>query len=274
MWLSAISSLLRCRYCVRTSPTLSANMNRRQRRAKDPGPQAAALQSADDIPLSRPSEDEAKARGKTLYEIAAERQAQMSTAAKPFSAVDAKKENVKYVKITPDGKTVDVTENGDVIKAQAPDDDEVSPMLDSLFLASSLSALHFTLDVLTVHQYAEQLRLLPILLNTVSVVFPTLFFLVHFLHGHLLSLPSAALSQRSKNFFSLLQQGLFIATANVAGCYLIHLTNDKGYYAVMKKAPSVGTVWVWSVLELGLIGSLAGVTGPGIFAWYHGHSIW
>jgi hypothetical protein len=247
------------------------NMNRRQRRAK--GPQTATLQSADDIPMSRPREDEAKPRGKTLYEIAADRQAQMGIAGKPFSAVDATKENVKYVKITPDGKTVDVTENGEVVKPH-DDDDEAGPVLDTLFLASSLSALHFTLDVLTVHQYAEQLRLPPIFLNTLLVVFPTLFFLVHLLHGHLPLLSSAALSERTRNIFSLFQQGLFIITANVAGCYLIHLTNDKGYYAVMKKAPSVGTIWVWSVLELGLIGSLAGVTGPGIFAWYYGHSIW
>lgn len=250
----------------------STTMNRRQRRAK--GLQTATLESADDIPLARPGNDGDGTRGKTktLYEIAAERQAQMSSQGQGFSAVNATKENVKYVKITPDGKTVEVTEDG---KELAQSQEEApTPVLDSLFLASSLSALHFTLDVLTVHQYAEKLRLPPIFLNTLLVVFPTLVFLVHLLHGHLLGLPNAALSQRTREFLSILQQGMFIATANVAGCYLIHLTNDRGYYAVMKKAPSVGTVWVWSVLELGLMGSLAGVTGPGIYAWYHGHSIW
>jgi hypothetical protein len=247
-------------------------MNRRQRRAK--GPQTATLESADDIPLARPDTQEGSTRGKTktLYEIAAERQAQMGAQGQGFSALNATKENVKYVKVTPDGKTVEVTEDGkEIAKSQ---DEEPTPVLDSLFLASSLSALHFTLDVLTVHQYAEKLRIPPIFLNTVLVVFPTLFFLVHLLHGHLLGLPNAAISQRTRNILNILQQAMFIATANVAGCYLIHLTNDKGYYAVMKKAPSVGTVWVWSVLELGLLGSLAGVTGPGVYAWIHGHSIW
>lgn len=247
-------------------------MNRRQRRAK--GLQTTPLESVDNIPLVRPTEHAPILRGKTLYEIAAERQAQISTTGQSFSAVDATMDNVKYVKITPDGKTVDITEDGKVIATKPSSDEEPTPVLDSLFLAASLSALHFTLDVLTVHQYAEKLRLPPIFLNTVLVVFPTLVFLVHLVHGHLLSVPPAALSQKTRAVFSLLQQGLFIATANVAGCYLIHLTNDKGYYAVMKKAPSVGTVWVWSVLELGLIGSLAGVTGPGLYAWYHGHSIW
>lgn len=249
-------------------------MNRRQRRAK--GPQTATLESPDDIPLARPDSQGESKRGKTktLYEIAAERQAQMGAQGRGFSAVNATKENMKYVKVTPDGKTVDVTEDGKEI-AQSQDEEPI-PVLDSLFLASSLSALHFTLDVLTVHQYAEaeKLRLVPIFLNTLMVVFPTLFFLIYLLHGHLLRLPNAALSQRTRKFLRILQQGTFIATANVAGCYLIHLTNDKGYYAVMKKAPSVGTVWVWSVLELGLLGSLAGVTGPGIYAWYYGHSIW
>ena len=247
-------------------------MNRRQRRAK--GPQTAPLQSVDDIALSRPLEDAAGPRSKTFYEIAAERQARMSTKGQPFPAIDATKANVKYVKITPDGTTVDVPMDGQEVAAQSSEDEEPHPVLDSLFLACSLSALHCTLDVLTVHQYAEELRLPPILLNTVLLVFPTLLFLIHLMHGHLLPSTIAASSQRTRAVFSLLQQTLYIATANVAGCYLIHLTNDKGYYAVMKKAPSVGTVWVWSVLELGLIGSLAGVTGPGVYAWYYGHSVW
>ena len=247
-------------------------MNRRQRRAK--GPQTATLESADDIPLSRPiaSRSEPRGKSKTLYEIAAERQAQLGIQGQGLSAISATKESVRYVKVTPDGNTVDVTEDG--TEHVASEDEELTPVLDSIFLASSLSALHFTLDVLTVHQYAEELRLPPIFLNTLLVVFPTLFFLIHLLHGHLLKLPSIALSQKSKKFLAVLQQVSFITTANVAGCYLIHLTNDKGYYAVMKKAPSVGTVWVWCVLELGLIGSLAGVSGPGIYAWYYGHGIW
>jgi hypothetical protein len=40
----------------------------------------------------------------------------------------------------------------------ATDTEEISPFLDTLFLASSLSALHFTLEVLTVHQYAQNLH--------------------------------------------------------------------------------------------------------------------
>lgn len=37
------------------------------------------------------------------------------------------------------------------------------------------------------------------------------------------------------------------------GCYLIHITNVYGYLAVMKNAPGIGCLWIWSVVELDLL---------------------
>lgn len=34
---------------------------------------------------------------------------------------------------------------------------------------------------------------------------------------------------------------------------MVHATNRYGYYAVMKKAPGIGTLWIWCVVELDAI---------------------
>ncbi len=38
----------------------------------------------------------------------------------------------------------------------------------------------------------------------------------------------------------------------VAGCYLIYVTNMKGYLATQKRAPPLGCLWIWAVVELDL----------------------
>ena len=149
----------------------------------------------------------------------------------------------------------------------------ISPLLDSLLLASSLSALHFTLEVLTVHQYAQELRFPPIFVHTVLVAFPILLFAVHLAHGHVPLVSGLNTSNALRQGMEAAHQVVFLVFANITGCYLIYLTNDKGYYAVMKRAPSMGTVWVWCVLELGLVGAVLGVIGPGLYAWYNGYGI-
>lgn len=40
------------------------------------------------------------------------------------------------------------------------------------------------------------------------------------------------------------------------GCYLIYITNVYGYIAVMKNAPGIGCLWIWSVIELDLLWAL------------------
>lgn len=202
--------------------------------------------SAADVPLEKKFRAATK---KTLYEIAGERESQLSPG------------------------------NGDakIITVLPPVDGEekefVSPVLDTFFLAASLAALHFTLEVLTVHQYAQDLRFSPIFGHTLLVAWPTLFFAIHLVRGHLLPFSRVKLSDHARQRIAVARQTLFLVTANVAGCYLIRLTNEGGYYAVMKKAPSVGTIWVWCVLELGLVGAMAGVAGPGLYAWYYSYGL-
>ena len=260
---------------------------------------SANLTSAADIPMSHPSIT--RAEGKTLLEIAAERQAQLSPHGQAFfnskSNNNATSTSTQFLTISPNGELKEEpghsptdtrrhnnNNNNEAITTTTTPREEppppppaISPILDTIFLALPLSSLHFTLSFLTAHQYAQELRVRPIVLDTVFVAFPTLTLVIHLLHGHLFFFSTSTrstLSSTVQKALTVAQQILFLLAANVAGCYLIHLTNDRGYYAVMKKAPSIGTIWVWSIIELGLLGALAGVAGPGLYAWWNGYGIW
>ncbi|KIX08532.1 uncharacterized protein Z518_03188 [Rhinocladiella mackenziei CBS 650.93] len=249
-------------------------MNRKQRRAKASSNQPTS-QTADDIPLARPdtTSPSRKTKAKTLLEIAAERQAQLN----PNRSVNktiSKPENIVQLKIGEDGQIINdpASASSSLLNPDSENGSEPeTPWLDTLLLASTLSAVHFTLEVLTVHQYAQELHFPPIIAHTTFVAFPTLTVVIALFHGVLLPI---SLPQAVRLWVLALRQVVYVLTANIAGCYLIQLTNDKGYYAVMKNAPGIGTIWVWAVLELGLTGALAGVVGPGIFAWWFGYGIW
>lgn len=252
-------------------------MNRRQRRSAAAKSGASPVQSAEDIPLSRPfvEPQSAQARAKTLYELADERQRELAnkdTNSSSWSSLftssyaGSKSASTKFVTIDPDGSI-----SGNRPEDAGDDANDYSaspfPILDTLFLALPLSCIHFTLSVLTAHQYAQALEFQPLIISTVFVAFPFLMFLIHLCHGHLI--PSSITS--GVHVPTVISQLCYFIAANIAGCYLIHVTNDRGYYAVMKRAPAIGTLWVWTVLELGLIGAIGGLLGPGLFAWYYGY---
>lgn len=242
-------------------------MNRKQRRAKDPS--GFSIQNASDIPLSRPVKHDSR-KTKTLLELAAEREAQLNPGTRKFNP-GVKPENIVEVKIGQDGQVIpnEALQNLEAgVEARSE-----TPWLDAILLVISLAAIHFTLEFLTVHQYAQELRYMPIVARTLFVALPTLFALVTLFHGLLLPISSDNFSSSVQRWIKVLRQLSYVVMANVAGCYLIHVTNDRGYYAVMKTAPAIGTIWVWTVLELGLLGALAGVVGPGLYAWWHGYGI-
>ena len=54
----------------------------------------------------------------------------------------------------------------------------------------------------------------------------------------------------------------FLIAAIFLGSKLIAMTNEDAYYAVMKRAPSIGTLWLWSILELPLFAALLGAVIP------------
>lgn len=248
---------------------------RRERRAQA----SSSTQTAgDDLRTMRPSDDPRNKTkpAKTLLEIAAERQALQSHL--PAGAT-LKESNVVNVTIDDDGtvRTLDgsplpaglsaTAQDGKVVETSA-DSEAISPLLDTLLLSLPLSAVHFTLAVLCMHQYAQELKFGPLLKETALRALPTLTLLIHLFRGHLLRV---RVSEGVRTAVLLLRSVCYLVVANVAGCYLLMLTNDRGYYAVMKNAPGVGAIWIWAVLEMGLAGALGGVAGPAGYGWYKGY---
>ncbi len=73
-------------------------------------------------------------------------------------------------------------------------------------------------------------------------------------------------------YCSALRQVFFLATSVGAGCYLIHVTNRYGYLAVMRQAPPLGCLWVWSVVELDLALAVLSLACAGGYMWQKGYS--
>lgn len=262
------------------------NRRRRQRLARQsaatPTPVPDRNSSAADTPLSKnPPSNPSEAKRMTLYEIAAERQAELAHNGQPFpktaNQTDSSESSIaaKFVTLFPSAD-ISTTTPTDALFSDTPATDLPNAILDTLLLSIPLSTLHFTLSFLTAHQYAQQdlVSIQALLKQTALVACPTLTLLIHIFHGHAIPFTLTTKSSPSTRAATRLAlQVFYVIVANVAGCYLIYLTNDKGYYAVMKRAPAIGTLWVWCIIELGLLGALAGVLGPWIFAWWNGYGV-
>ena len=235
-------------------------MTRRDRRAANQSSKASStLDSASDIPLSHP-DTSAPRPAKTLFQLAEERRSQLQPSSQPFSSPNAS--NTVNVKISEDGSTTRL----DTIIL------EDSPWFDTLLYSITYTGLHFTLAVLCMHQYLDEMDYWKLGSESVFMAFPALVMVVGLFHGAMVpkGLRNAygKAEEKTKVVVYGSRQMALLVVANVSGVYLIHLCNDRGYYAVMKNAPSVGVLWVWSVVEMGIVGAVLGVVGPvGVARW-------
>lgn len=62
--------------------------------------------------------------------------------------------------------------------------------------------------------------------------------------------------------------------AIAAGGHLVKISNEDPYMAVMKQAPELGTLWVWSVVESRWELALAGVLAVAGWGWARGYAFW
>ncbi|MCJ1372040.1 hypothetical protein MMC20_003261 [Loxospora ochrophaea] len=234
----------------------STPRNRKERRAlaKANG-QKPTPTSASEIPLSQPSRAPPNPKTKTLLDIAHEHQSLLQNG-QPFASTPSSDtplpSNITTATINPNGILSHST------APPPPDPDElIGPFGTSLVHALTLSMLYFTLTLLVYHQYAESYTYGTIFSLTLTT-FPVLFLLVYLLHPYAPLLPT---------------QMLFAGMSVAAGCYLLKSSHEDAYLAVMKRAPSLGTLWVWCVVEMRLpwaVGSLALVGG---YAWRWGYGI-
>ena len=157
----------------------------------------------------------------------------------------------------------------DGLKDENLDEPVIGRLAESILWSITLTMLHFTLDVLVTHQYAVELSW-PVIVKRSAQAFPSMPTTYHYYHlltklviillfysFHPHPSPSVLLPRLPPQIQPLLHQLLFFVTSVSAGCYLIHVSNTYGYYAVMKQAPGLGCLWVWSVIELDLLGAAA-----------------
>jgi hypothetical protein len=144
-------------------------------------------------------------KGKTLFELAEERQREINKAKPGYVAED--------------------------------EEASIGPLGDAILYSMSMAMLHFTLDVIVYNQYREAVVWTEIVKRTASA-WPIFLVLVYLTHVEFsLRLP-------------LLRNLMFMTGGIAAGCYLVFSGNNHGYFYVMKAAPPVATLWIWSVVEM------------------------
>ncbi|KAI0857946.1 hypothetical protein F4860DRAFT_505689 [Xylaria cubensis] len=154
------------------------------------------------------------------------------------------------------------------------DDGELSPtaerIMDSLLWTVSLAMLHFTLDVLVQNQYAMEISW-PQIMKRALIAFNVFFAFFYVLHPH----PSSPVLMPGlpRRFQHPLRQTIFFVASTVSGCYLIDISSNYGYMAVMKQSPPLGCLWIWSVIELDLIPALVSLSIAGGFFYQGGYSL-
>ncbi|GAM88905.1 hypothetical protein ANO11243_069390 [Dothideomycetidae sp. 11243] len=238
-----------------------SSRNRRERRAdaKKTGKPFVPLTSAADIPMAVP--DFSRPTSQTLYDLAEERQRDLISKGQPFSTKHGdglardEQGRVLLPAEKPDRKDQPATEADD------DDDPAIGPLGNAIFLSVTLTILHFTLNVLVHNQYGSAPPTVSPLAWQSVAAGPYLLAAVY-----LLKHPAVANRPVAK-------QCLHFGIGTVAGCYLIWIGNKESYIDVMARAPSVGAVWIWSVVEMKLLWAVTSLGICGLWVWWHGFSM-
>ena len=218
--------------------------NRKERRAaaRESGKPIAPPTSTPKFKLQQP--DRSAPKSKTLMDLYEEKKALLEQG-QPFDK--------KYE----DGLVRD--EGGNILEAGLGDGEPIGPVGNAIFWAFSLAIVHFTLDVLVFNQYRQEIEWGEIFQRSL-IVLPALFLLLF------------TMASETASRFPLLKQIFFFAVGVGAGCYVIYAANKYSYYAVMKRAPPLGTLWIWSVIEMNLPFAAVSLVVNFGFLWYNGYS--
>ncbi|POS73984.1 hypothetical protein DHEL01_v207623 [Diaporthe helianthi] len=169
-------------------------------------------------------------------------------------------------------------QNGEAVGEDDDEDDDdndegLSPgaerLLETLLYSVSLAMLHLTLDVLVQQQYAMDMEWFKIIQRALQALM-AFTALVYALHPH--AAATTVIPGLPQRFQNHARQAIFVAIGTAAGCYLIHITNKYSYIAVLKQAPPLGCLWVWSIIELHLVLAVASLAASGLFFWQGGYT--
>jgi hypothetical protein len=224
---------------------ISLNMAR-NRKSKPAQP----LSTSADIPLALPDFN-ALPSGKTLLDLADEKRGIRIMQVNPSSSKSGTEPRI--IELNRDEDDEDEEDEEDEMPAEAGLE---SPFATALLYTISLCAVHTTLDVIVLTQYAQEMSAASIA-GRLARLAPALLLVVYFLHH-----PLVAAWPRVRQVF-------FLGAAIAAGCWLMYAGNEYGYYQVMKRAPPLGTLWVWSVVEMDLLLILAHLAVVGGYTWWN-----
>lgn len=183
--------------------------------------------------------DRSGPKGKTLFELAEERQRELDA------------QNPKKYDIT--------TNNTPAGERPFNDEDPIGPLGNAILYSISLATLHLTLDVIVYTQYREAVIWSEILKRAATAL-PIFWLMVYLFH--------VDFTKR----FPMCRNVFFWVVSVVAGCYMVYSGNMHGYFYVMKAAPPIGAVWVWSVVEMDLWFAAASCVGVLGYVWWNGFS--
>lgn len=128
---------------------------------------------------------------------------------------------------------------------------------DRTLLLAPLVLMHFVLAYLVRLQYSQEVSL-RLVLSESWVSIPVFW--------ALLSLPRSY-------FNSKLSQALLVVAGTIVGCYLVYIANEEGYFATMKKAPPLGTLFAWLFIELYWYNAVVSLAAVASYLWFTGYSL-
>ncbi|KAK2015633.1 hypothetical protein LZ32DRAFT_656351 [Colletotrichum eremochloae] len=227
------------------------------------------VKDASGIPLAHP--DRSGPSEATLLQLAQERGLFKQAEQDPRNK---KKVPKGAVRIDKPGKEDSSDEEGDDDDDDDDDEAKLSPamerVMDTLLWTVSLAMVHGTLDVLVQNQYAKEIEY-PVVIGRTLAAFLVLSFLFYNLHEHPTSpnlVPGLPL-----RFQHPIRQAVFFVASTWAGCHLIYITNKFSYLYILKQAPTLGCLWIWSVLELDLAVAVASLAAAGAYLLQGGYAI-
>ncbi|CUA73876.1 hypothetical protein RSOLAG22IIIB_01397 [Rhizoctonia solani] len=138
-----------------------------------------------------------------------------------------------------------IKDTGILDRVPAEQEEQLSPLADSILdtaiMAIPLSTLYIVLDLLVQQQYAQQPTIKEELGRVITNV-PILFILIHYIN---------------KRKATPMAQLLLFLTAISAGPRMIWLVNKGSWLRVTRQAPPLGTIWVYTIIQLNLVPAMA-----------------
>lgn len=136
-------------------------------------------------------------------------------------------------------------------------------ILDYTQLLIPLLSAHIIFDILVRVQYAQNVRWENVaeqseVLQRAAIAAPVLVVLHLFFNPH-----------KDNRIFRIAS---FFASVLI-GCYLVYISEEQGYYFVMKRAPPLGTLWLWLFFIMHWAYAGASLIVVVFWMWLHGYSI-